>query len=171
VIRGILAAAPLALALAPAATARIVVSPTRASSGQSIRLVFEAPNERDDAQVVSVRVLVPDTFRVERAESPPQWRAVRRGRSVEWSGGLIPPGATQRFALAGTIERTASFRATERFSDGDVANYEPRVVVPGSASSRIGPLLLGIAVGGALLAAVGAGLALRLRRGAKLQEG
>ena len=169
-IRAALAAVAASLVCAPAATAHIVVSPARATAGATIRLVFEAPNERDDAQIVSVRVVVPEAFRLSRAEAPPQWRAVRRGSTVDWSGALIAANATQRFALVGRIERTARFHAFERFSDGEVATYETEVVVPGAGSSRAGLLLVAVAAAGAVLTAFGAGLAFWLRRSSTLQD-
>jgi hypothetical protein len=168
-IRALATAAAAALVCVPAAAAHISVTPARAAAGATVRLVFDTPNEREDVQVVAVRLEVPAAFRIARAESPPQWRAVRRGATVEWSGGLIAPEETQRFAIAGRIERTATFRASERFSDGGVARYEPRVVVPGADSSGPGTLVVLVAVVGAALAAFGAGLAFWLR-GATLQD-
>jgi uncharacterized protein YcnI len=146
-LRGGALAAALVLALSANAGAHIRVRPSVVHRGAYVHLTFRVPNERAIANTTAVTVQFPPDAPIASATvmASPGWSArVRRRRvalplrtphgsvlsavdTITWSGGAIPPGHAQTFAVfAGPMPATAGklyFRTLQTYANGEVVRW------------------------------------------------
>lgn len=91
-----------ALAVAPAAFARLSINPDMIEQGKPVALVFAVPNDHDRYGVNHVTLGIPPEFQLYDAEAKPGWTQSRTQQAVSWSGGLIPLGQYATFSVRGT---------------------------------------------------------------------
>ncbi len=129
--RGLFAASAAALALAAAAPAEahVTITPSVLAAGTVGTIVFRVPSERTGVATTRLAIRWPDGFPVSSVvlHGPPGWHGTvtqRTGRisTITWTGGAIPAGTAQRFAVrAGPLPARGSrlaFRAVQTYSDG-----------------------------------------------------
>jgi uncharacterized protein YcnI len=141
--RRLLVGAVLVGALASPARAHVTLSPAFVEAGVPARVVFEAPNEREGRATMSLRIEAPAGVELARAAPPPGWELTLTDRVATWTGGRITGTRVVSFPLevtAHTRAGTETFRAVQRYDDGEDVRWEaPLTVVPaadGSAPSQ-----------------------------------
>jgi uncharacterized protein YcnI len=97
----------VALALAPAAAARLSIDPSTTVAGRPVDLTFYVPNEADTYGVNHVTLGIPGEFQLDDAEAKPGWTQSRTQQAITWSGGLIPKGEFATFSIRGTAPKQA----------------------------------------------------------------
>lgn len=145
-IVGAASAAGVLLFAAPA-LAHITVSPDSAPAGSTTELTFHVPNEEANADTVKIDVQIPTTHPIAQllVRPVPGWTATVKTiklpkpvttddgtfdsavSEVSWSGGQIPPGQFQDFAIScdslpGAPGQLA-FKTIQTYSNGDVVRW------------------------------------------------
>jgi uncharacterized protein YcnI len=147
--RFMIAAAVMALALAPAAAAHVTVQPEQAPAGGFTRLDVRVPTERDNASTTKVEVQFPPGFLSVSTEPVPGWNAEitmrKLDKPVEQFGervteevdrliltangeaNAIGPGEFQDFGLSVGVpdkpNATLRFPAVQTYSNGEVVRW------------------------------------------------
>jgi periplasmic copper chaperone A len=142
-------------AAAGTAFAHVVVDPHTAPQGGDAKVAFRTPNEEDSANTVRLQVSFPADHPIPSVltEPIPGWTAsVQKANlpkpiqtddgqvtqavsTITWSGGQIPPGQFQDFAVS--LESLPSdtdrlvFKAVQTYSNGDVVRWID-VAAPGA---------------------------------------
>ena len=149
-VLGALAVVSAVLLGAPAAWAHVTVHPSSLPAGSSdVELTFRVPNERDDADTVTVQVFLPATLPLLTVDvlPVPGWKATVETRTlakpvqtddgpvsqvvsdVTWTAtaGGIAPGQYEDFSLAaGAVPDHAAtlvFKALQTYSSGEIVRW------------------------------------------------
>lgn len=143
---GATSAAALLLFAAPA-LAHITVTPDSVPAGSTTELIFHVPNEEAKADTVKIDVQIPTTHPIAQllVRPVPGWTATVKTiklpkpvttddgtfdtavSEVIWSGGQIPPGQFQDFAISCDSLPDGPgqlvFKAIQTYSDGDIVRW------------------------------------------------
>lgn len=130
-LRSVLAAATLLAAAATAlpAAAHVTVKPgSVAGASPSATLTFHVPNERK-VPTTGVTLVLPTEAAFAQVE--PQlldgWNVGRTAEGVAWTGGAIPVGGAQDFAITlgpfPAVEGPLVFKVLQTYEDGTVARW------------------------------------------------
>jgi uncharacterized protein YcnI len=128
----VLAAVAGALVWVVPAWAHVTVHPDSAPAGaQDVELTFRVPNERDDADSISLQVFFPSTVPVSEVdvEPVPGWRIATGTSEITWTAttGGTPPGQYQDFPVSvGALpDRPGQlvFKALQTYSSGEVVRW------------------------------------------------
>lgn len=135
------------LVLAGPAFAHVTVEPTAAQQGSYAKVVFKAPNERDNASTTKLEVNLPAGHPIAsvQTEPVPGWqvkvvktklakplttddgKVTEAVTKVTWSGGKIEPGSFQEFPLSlGPLPTDTGqlvFKALQTYSSGEVVRW------------------------------------------------
>lgn len=138
--KSVLSAAVLGLAavvvLPLSAAAHVVVSPGEVGVGKRQVFSVGVPNESETAQVVSVRLVIPDELESLRPNVKPGWNVeVKKTGTGEdskvteiiWSGGSVPVDQRDEFlfqAKAPAKTTELNWKAYETYSDGTVVAWD-----------------------------------------------
>ncbi len=123
------------------ASAHIVVSPNQVVVGKRQVFSVGVPNESDTAQVINVRLVIPENLESVVPNTKPGWtieiKKLDSGDDAKiteiiWSGGSIPQGQRDDFlfqAKAPSKTSELGWKAYETYSDGKVVAWdqEPKV--------------------------------------------
>jgi uncharacterized protein YcnI len=138
----------LALSAGPA-SAHVTVQPKTATPGDYTVIDVRVPNETDGADTTRVDLQLPPGFASVSYQQVPGWKVKVKTEKlatpiqtddgpidegvaqITWTGdgkqGKIPPGAFQDFPLSilvpGKAGQTLTFKALQRYSDGDVVRW------------------------------------------------
>jgi hypothetical protein len=162
----------IALLVAPAALAHVTVTPAFLASGESGTLRFEAPNELEDEPMTGLVLRLPAGLRVEPSDQPRTtgWELEAAGGRATWSGGSLPPLATQVFELSVSASGEPGavvIAADLLYASGAEVSWKPGfTILPAagdSPSQRPGRALVAGIVG-VLIVAASLVVAHRLRR-------
>lgn len=173
------------LAIAPAASAHIIADSVEPVGDGSVTITFVFNHSCPAAPTTGLQVQMPAGASALTAEGPPGWDAVISNNTAEMSGPPIATDVDVAFTvtarLTGQPGETLLFPTDQTCSDGDVLRWTdpdeasdepaPRIIAT-TAVLDLQPAAAGgggasaweIAVGMAVLTAVAAGLAARLRR-------
>lgn len=149
------------LAAVPAALAHVTISPPYVNADAQARIVFETPNERPPHATVALTVTAPPGVAFERLDPPAGWTARIDTTGARWTGGRITGRRTVGFpvrVLARTRAGNQSFRAVQRYDDGEVVRWQATLsVLPAAGneapSQHLGRALVAAAAGLVVLAA------------------
>jgi len=146
VLAAVAAGAMVVLATGGTAWAHVTVSPATAPKGSDAVLTFTVPNEVDNVNTVKLEVAFPTDKPIADAsvEGVPGWTATvtktpvskpiqtddgsvsQAVSTIVWSGGSIPPGQFQQFAVSvGLPDATGPlvFKALQTYSDGTIVRW------------------------------------------------
>jgi uncharacterized protein YcnI len=159
----------VALLATPTASAHGTLTPVSAPADSIQEFELLVPNERHDAEVVSVALHLPDGARLESASDVQRWEVASTESSVNWTGGQIDRGSLQAFTFTARLPSAPGpydFTLVESYEDGDAAPFPIPVFVTepesGGSSSSLAIVALLLAIAAVLLAL--AALAVALRR-------
>jgi uncharacterized protein YcnI len=144
-IRTFLCAVAAALAFASVATAHVTLNPNEWEAGGFARFAVRVPNERDNADTISITLRFPQSIISASFQPMPGWRRTiemepldepveEEGEqitehiaSVTWSGGRIAPGEFEEFGVSFRVPETPGedlvFPAIQRYSNGEVVRW------------------------------------------------
>lgn len=155
-------AVAVSLALPATASAHGTVTPAFATSGREGTLTIEVVNERPDAAMSGLAVVLPQGLSAAADGQPatPGWKLRAAGRRAVWSGGSLPADRGAAFSLrvqAGGEPRGVAVRIEQRYGDGGVVAWQPSfTILPAAAdapSQYPGRALAAALVGLAVIAA------------------
>jgi len=164
-IVAVVAVVTLTIAAGPAVGHVTVSAQGDASAGSFARLVFNVPNEQDDAATIQLEVVFPEdqpipnvsvqpkpgwTHAVETTTFDPPIEVhgseVTEGvSSITWTGGSIGPGEFDQFVVsAGPLPEAAElvFRSVQTYDNGDVVRWIEEVGDDGEEPERPAVLVL-----------------------------
>jgi len=173
-----------ALVAVPVAAAHVTLNPNEAAADSFARFDVRVPNERDDADTVSVTLELPAGLEFVSFQPKPGWTRTVEGTTVTWAGGTIAPGEFDEFGLSARVPASAGtvleFPALQEYSSGEVVRWigppdsdepAPRVTLTAAAAGdeedddgeglALWLAVAGIVLGGLALAVAVAG---RIRR-------
>jgi uncharacterized protein YcnI len=154
----------VALIAGPAA-AHVEIDPGSAPKGSTSKFSFQVPNEKDNATTVGLEVIfpadhpIPSVSVLEKAgwsfttEKTPLPKPVKTENGevteavskITWTGGQIQPGGFDLFTvMAGPLPKNVSqltFKASQTYSDGDVAQWIEPTVKGGAEPEHPAPVL------------------------------
>ena len=153
--RGATAIALAALLLAPTAFAHVTLSPAFVEAGVGSTIHFDTPNEREGRVTISLRLAAPTGVELATAAAPPGWELTLDDGVATWTGGRIEGTDVVSFPLevtARTEPGNQTFRAVQRYDDGESVNWEASLtVVPATGddapSQQLGRAVAAGAVG------------------------
>ena len=131
---------------ATAASAHVTIEPPSAPKGTDAVISFVVPNEMENANTTQVQVVFPTDHLIPDASTQPVAGWTPRSQmahsdkplqtdhgttndyvqSITWSGGSIPPGQFQEFAIALGLPDDASsltFKALQTYSNGQIVRW------------------------------------------------
>ncbi|MBV9212679.1 MAG: YcnI family protein [Actinobacteria bacterium] len=143
--RAVLAAALTTMAVPAGAQAHVSFHPNDVPAGANVTFNIRVPNEETNADTTKVDVAVPPGFLDVATQPIPGWNAkvltrklakpvqTDQGKVTEevseiiWSGGKIPPGGFQNFAIATAMPDdatgTLTFKTLQTYSNGKVVRW------------------------------------------------
>lgn len=116
-------AAAVVVTGAEPAAAHSCSTPVEIPVGESTTIVVGVPAELQP--VVGIDIVVPDGFRLDKAEDVGPWRVERAGSELRYRGGVLAPYACASFNLQGAAERQAqlAFPMTAHGEDGSKIEF------------------------------------------------
>jgi uncharacterized protein len=140
----LIAAATVALLVAPAAAAHVTLHPDKVPADSFQRFSFQVPVEKD-IPTTKLKVQIPDGVTFVSVEPKPGWtykttttkvdppltmegeKITERTATIEWSGGSIKPGEFDEFVISAHVPdevgKTLIFPANQTYSDGSVVRW------------------------------------------------
>lgn len=131
-----LVAAVAVIALPLSALAHVAVSPAEVGVGKRQVFSVGVPNESKTAQVVNVRLVIPEGLESVRPNVKPGWtiEVKKSGTGEEakvteivWSGGSVPVDQRDEFLFQGKAPASTgdlNWKAYETYSDGTVVGWD-----------------------------------------------
>ena len=166
----------VALVAASAAAAHVTLSPSFVEGGVGSAVLFETPNEREGRATTSLRLEAPPGVELGAVAAPSGWVLALDNGVATWTGGRIEGTDVVSFPLevtARTEPGNETFRAVQRYDDGESVHWEASVTVVPATGDDAPQQQLGraVAAGAVGLAVIGLSLVVvwRLRR-RSLQE-
>jgi hypothetical protein len=126
-LSGSVAAVTVTVAMAATGTApagaHSCSTPAEIPVGESTTITVGVPAEQQP--VVGVDIVVPDGFRLDKAEGVGPWQLERAGSELRYRGGTLSPYACAVFTLQGAAERQAqlAFAMTAHGQDGSTLEF------------------------------------------------
>jgi uncharacterized protein YcnI len=176
--RALVAAAVIALSLAPSAAAHAEVSPSVVLAKSSQVFTLAVPTEKEGVATTKVELTPPPGFGIDSFAPAPGWkRDVQTSgageeaqiQKVTWSGGRVPTDedAIFEFIASPTSAKSYTFQVRQTYSDGSIADWSgpessdtPAPVIDaksslgGGGSSTLAIVALVVGAAGVLLAAL-----------------
>jgi uncharacterized protein len=141
----LIAAAVVALVLAPAAAAHVTVNPSEWEADGFARFAIRVPNERENAATTRIALRFPDQILSASFQPIEGWRrsvemrtldepidvegeqVTEKIHTVTWSGGRIRPGEFQEFGMSLRVPNEPgaelAFPAVQTYSGGEVVRW------------------------------------------------
>ena len=176
--RALVAAAVIALSLAPSAAAHAEVSPSVVLAKSSQVFTLAVPTEKEGVATTKVELTPPAGFGIDSFAPAPGWkRDVQTSgageeaqiQKVTWSGGRVPTDedAIFEFIASPSSAKSYTFQVRQTYSDGSIADWSgpdssdtPAPVIDaksslgGGGSSTLAIVALVVGAAGVLLAAL-----------------
>jgi uncharacterized protein YcnI len=176
--RALVAAAVIALSLAPSAAAHAEVSPSVVLAKSSQVFTLAVPTEKEGVATTKVELTPPPGFGIDSFAPAPGWkRDVQTSgageeaqiQKVTWSGGRVPTDedAIFEFIASPSSAKSYTFQVRQTYSDGSIADWSgpessdtPAPVIDaksslgGGGSSTLAIVALVVGAAGVLLAAL-----------------
>ena len=139
-LRALVSLGAVALVAVSAAAAHVTISPAFVEAGVGSTILFETPNERAARRRSSLRLEAPPGVELGAVAAPPGWELALDDGVATWTGGRIEGTDVVSFPLevtARTEPGTQTFRAVQRYDDGESVRWEATLTVaPGRRATR-----------------------------------
>jgi uncharacterized protein YcnI len=174
-----------ALAFTDSASAHAILSPSTALARSSQVFTLAVPTEKEGATTTQIELTPPKGFGIDSFAAAPGWKRTtdQSGsgeeveiRKVTWAGGSVPTGEAALLQFVGDVgdAKDYAFKVRQTYSDGTVVDWTgaagsdtpaPTVKAEASLGGGGGSTLATVAFVIAVLALVGAAIALLLKAG------